>query len=90
MSLRSASLRWLSFSGFNEWVAAGKESSSILGAGVHPFLRCSATTVVKMPPRTKNFAVSRMNRGLVAFDQVVEDSLVTASWNAPASRNDQM
>jgi threonine/homoserine/homoserine lactone efflux protein len=32
--------------------AAGNSASSTRGAGFQPFLRCSATTLVKIPPRT--------------------------------------
>ena len=67
-----------------------REIDSRAGASHPAFLRCSATTVVKMPPRTKNFAVSRMKRGAVAFTRSSRISLVTASWNLPSLRNDQM
>ena len=46
------------------------------------------TTVVKMPPRTLNFAVSRMKRGRVAFTRSSRMRWVTASWKVPSLRYD--
>src|SRR5882724_2424690 len=43
-----------------------------------------------MPPRTLNSAVRRKNRGAVAVTRSCNISLVTASWNAPRSRYDQI
>jgi hypothetical protein len=52
---------------------------SITACGFQPALRCSATTLVNMPPRTKNLAVTRIKRGCVAFTKSSKIRLVTAS-----------
>ncbi len=52
----------------------------VIGTGGAQFgSRCSATTLVVMPPRTLNRAVRRMNRGWSAPASFARISLVTAS-----------
>src|SRR6266571_3984966 len=65
-------------------------ASSKPGAGFHPALRCSATTLVKIPPRTWKRAVRRRNRGASSLTRSSQIRFVIASWKAPSLRNDPM
>ena len=58
--------------------------------GFQLFLRCSATTLVNIPPRTKKRAVRRMNRGCVALIRSSRMRLVTSSWKCPSLRKPQI
>ena len=53
--------------------------SSTGSGGVHPSCRCSTTTVVSIPPRVQNSAVSRAKRGEHADTMSSSMALVTAS-----------
>ena len=90
--LRGESMQDVIFNGSGNRKPASRASVELLGAssrtltggaGFHPFLRCSAVTVVKMPPRTYHFAVSRMKRGAIACTRSSRIALVTASWKTP-------